>query len=115
MPALITNGTTTVAPLSLSAYSSDQAGGAIVHDILGRSTPDVTLRPLEMRTGSLVLDFATEALSSDARNALSASSSWTLTHSERTSVNMRFIVRRLSRAIENNGRWMLSVTWEEVP
>lgn len=115
MPALITNGSKTLTPLALSAYTADQNGGSIRHDILGRATPDVTLRPLGMRTGSFDLDFISDTLANTARVTLTAASSWTLTHSERPSINMRFIVRRLGRVLEGNGRWSISVEWEEVP
>jgi hypothetical protein len=116
MPATFTSGSTTLSPRTLSDYTSDQdGGGAIVHPILGRADPDVTFRPLGMRTGSMTLDFATEALSSAARVALARSGAWTLAHTERPTVNMRFIARGVSRPIESNGRWMLTVRYEEIP
>lgn len=117
MPASLVSGATTLSPLTLSGYSSDQdSGGAIVHTILGRTDPDVTFRPLGLRTGSMVLDFATtETLSNAARTALAKSGAWTLTHSERPTINMRFVTRGVSRPIEADGRWMLTVRYEEIP
>lgn len=115
MPAILTMGATSLAPTALSAYTSDQAGGSILHDILGRRDPDVTFRPAGLRSGSFVLDFPTEALSGSARVALSAAGGWTLTHSERTSINMRFVVRNVSRPLEADGRWMIQVQYEEIP
>lgn len=115
MPAILTLGASTLTPTALSEYTSDQAGGAILHEILGRRDPDVTFRPSNLRTGSFVLDFPTEAASASARVALSAAGGWTLAHSERTSVNMRFIVRNVSRPVESDGRWMLQVQYEEIP
>ncbi|WP_270353453.1 hypothetical protein [Microbacterium testaceum] len=115
MPATLISGTTTLNPLALSEYTSDQnTGGAILHTILGRPDPDVTLRPLGLRTGVMTLDFTTEALSNAARIALARAGGWTLTHTERTSVNMRFIARGVSRPIERDGRWKVTVRYEEI-
>lgn len=114
MTALITSGATVVEPSALSSYSADQEGGTIVHPILGGGR-DITLRPVNPRTGSMTLDFPTEDDGSTARETLSAAKVWTLDHSERPSVGMRFIVRRLSQLIDGGGRWALTVAWEEVP
>lgn len=114
MPALITNGGITVAPAALSEYKSDQEGGTILHPILGRASADATLRPARLRTGSFVLDFRTSALSESARASLSAALVWQLNHSEQTSLNMRFIVRGLAREVMGDGRWPVTVTFEEV-
>lgn len=115
MPASLTSGSTTITPRALSGYTSDQEGGSIRHDILGRSTPDITLRPVGMRSGSFTLDFSSESAAATARTALAGASAWTLAHTERTSVNMRFIVRRLSRTLEGDGRWYMTVSYEEMP
>lgn len=114
MPALITSGSLVVAPVALSAYASDQDGGTIVHRILGGGV-DVTLRPVDLRTGSMSIDFATDSAAATARTRLSGANVWTLAHSDRTTVNMRFIVRRLSQVIDGGGRWSLTIGWEEVP
>jgi hypothetical protein len=114
MPAVLTSGSTTLTPRTLSDYSSENAGGSIVHAILGRREPDVTLRPVGLRTGSMTLDFATEALANTAHGALTIAAVWTLQHSERATVNMRFIVRRITRTVEADGRWFFTVGWEEI-
>ena len=114
MSAILNNSSTTLTPRALSDYTSDQEGGAIIHRVLGRREPDVTFRPAELRTGTMVLDFETEEAAAAAREALSESGAWTLAHSARPSVNMRFIVRRLSAPISGDGRWMVQVSYEEI-
>lgn len=114
MGATLTSGSTTIAPIAFSDYTSEQEGGSIRHEILGRTNPDVTLRPAGLRTGSFTLDFASETASSSARTALTAAAAWTLTHTERTSVNMRFIPRRISRPVDAGGRWVVTVSYEEI-
>lgn len=115
MPAQIKSGTTTLSPATLSAYTSTQQGGTIAHPILGRAGADFTLRPAGLRTGSFTLDFRTSALSESARAALATAVVWTLTHPEQTSLNMRFVVTGLTRDVEGNGRWPVTVTFEETP
>lgn len=114
MPSILTRGATTVTPIALSDYTSDQEGGTILHPILGRTNPDVTHRPAGMRTGSFALSFATEAASNTARVALAEAGGWQLTSAERPTVNMRFIVRRVSRPILLTGEWQVTVGYEEI-
>ncbi|MDQ1169592.1 hypothetical protein QE392_001396 [Microbacterium proteolyticum] len=114
MPAQLISGSTKIMPTTLSEYSSDQDGGTIMHPILGRAAADVTLRPASLRTGSFVLDFRTEAASESARAALATAVVWTLSHTEQTTLNMRCIVRGVTREVAGNGRWPVSVRFEEV-
>lgn len=114
MSAFITSGSLVVEPAAVSNYSADQQGGTIVHRILGGGV-DVTLRPVELRTGTMTIDFADAEEASDARSTLGGARVWMLAHSERPTVEMRFIVRRLSQVIDGNGRWSLTIGWEEVP
>lgn len=114
MPATIASAVATLTPLALSDYTADQDGGSILHDILGRTNPDVTLRPAGMRRGTMTLDFASDALAAAARVSLAGAAVWTLTHTERASINMRFIVRRHGRAVAGDGRYAVRVDFEEV-
>jgi hypothetical protein len=55
-----------IAPTLVNGYDSERATGTVVHQILGRSDPDVTIRPAALRSGRLRLIFAdTPASSSD--------------------------------------------------
>ncbi|SDP07292.1 hypothetical protein SAMN04487788_1945 [Microbacterium testaceum StLB037] len=115
MPATIASSVATLTPAALSNYTADQDGGSILHDILGRTEDDITLRPAGMRKGTMTLDFATDALANAARVSLGAAAVWTLTHTERTTVNMRFVVRRHGREVAGDGRYAVRVDFEEVP
>ena len=114
MPHTLTRGSTTLTPLALSEYTSDQDGGSIFHDIPGRADPDVTLRPAGLRSGMFTLTFAGESESNAARVALAAIGVWQLQSTERSSINMRFVVTRISRPIITSGHWGVTVTYREV-
>lgn len=47
----ITDGTTTVTPLLILRREHTRAAGTIVHEILGRPDPDVSLAPARTRRG----------------------------------------------------------------
>lgn len=49
----ISDGTTTLTPLLVLGWSATRESRARVHQLIGRSDPDVTLRPHALRTGTL--------------------------------------------------------------
>ncbi len=52
MATTITAGASVITPLLVEGFEAARSGGAIVHTILGRANPDVTLRPAGTRTGA---------------------------------------------------------------
>lgn len=57
----ISDGTTTLVPTLVLDYSTARASRSIVHDTLGSSSPDVTLRPPSTRDGVLHIFCLTRA------------------------------------------------------
>lgn len=53
-------GAVSAIPLLMS-YAADRESGNIVHRILGRADPEITLKPLRLRTGSLTCFMGTSA------------------------------------------------------
>jgi hypothetical protein len=49
----ITDGITAVTPLLVIAWDTQREAGNVLHDIIGRTDDDVTLRPARLRTGTL--------------------------------------------------------------
>jgi hypothetical protein len=118
MANTITAGATIIAPTLIDGYEAERAGGTIVHPILGRTNPDVTLRPASLRTGTLKLLFADEAPALAAWNALSAGAVFRLQSDERT-VGMYFVVpegERIAFRLNDEARtgWHLDVPFQEV-
>lgn len=120
MPTTITQGANTIAPQEVLSVSSEQTAGNIVHPILGRANPDVTLRPAGMRTGSIEMGFSgpnSETDSAAARALLAAGGVFTMTSTDRATVNMTFVASgRITRELEETTRnaWTISLDYQEV-
>lgn len=121
MNGTITGGTTPVTPTLIIGLEEDAPGGAIVHKILGRADPDVTLRPAGTRAGRLELAFAgtnADAASDAAVASLRSAAVFRLT-ADRSTMNMTFVVPdtgRVSRRIEEATRnaFTVLVDYQEV-
>lgn len=120
MTALITGGATSITPDVVLGYESAREAASIAHPILGSSSPDVTLRPAQMRAGTLTLGFiqaTAEADSSAAEENLSTAAAFTLTESIRPTVGMRFIVTgtiRRALSSETRATWTVKFDYTEV-
>jgi hypothetical protein len=57
----ITDGVTTANPVQVLDYTYTRAARTIVHEVLDRPDPDITLRPVGYRAGTLGLFFPDRA------------------------------------------------------
>ena len=117
MATTITHGASTITPILVLGYGADRAANNIVHAIPGRSNPDVTLRPANLRTGTLELGFTSELESKDAADLHATGGVFTLSDTDRASVGMSYVASgRISRALEDTtrGAWVISVDFQEV-
>jgi L-lactate permease len=57
MPSYITHGATTLTPTAVTNVTSTRQSGNLVHEIIGRAEPDITLRPASTRVGVLELAY----------------------------------------------------------
>lgn len=119
MNATITGGASVITPTLVTELSEANTGRNIVHRIIGRTDPDVTLRAASLRTGTLELAFLSEADSHTARNVLATGGLFTLNSPDRPTLAMKFVVAdngRISRAIEDTTRnaWTIAVDYAEV-
>lgn len=118
---LITAGEDTIAPQSITGVSEWRSAGNIVHPIIGRPSPDVTLRPAVMRAGKMTLGFtgpAAEADSNTAVGLLAAGSVFALSNDARTSFDMWFVVAENGRIVRElnltRTAWTVAVDYQEV-
>lgn len=125
MADLIVTGSTVIAPTLILGYESSRPGGAIVHPIIGRPDPDVTLRPAGRRTGTLELLFAGEELAANEAAAAAAEAAhatpavFTLTSTDRPSLAMSYVVPatgRIARQLDAATRnaWTVRIDFHEV-
>jgi hypothetical protein len=78
MPTTLTSGATVITPNTVDGYQSARPAQTIIHRVIGRADPDVTLRPAGTRTGTLELVFGVEATAIAAEQALAGADVWTL-------------------------------------
>lgn len=122
MSATITIGSTVISPQAVTGYESVREGQSIVHDILGRSNPDVTLRPSGLRRGTLHLAFigtTAEADSLAAENAHALAGVAALTVADHPTASMSYIVPgagsiKRSLSPETMNHWLLELDFQEV-
>jgi len=121
MNATITGGSAVIAPTIVLGISDETPAGNVIHEILGRRDPDVTLRAPGRRKGVLELGFSgadSEAKSHAARNILLLAGLLTLVAPERTTFNgMTFVVTdNVARVLdpETRNAWTLTVPYQEV-
>lgn len=115
MAHTITSGATVITPTAVDEYESSATPGTIIHEIINREDPDVTLRPASLRRGVLNLSFRTDAASRAAEEALATPGVWTW-DAPVASVGMTFVVAGgdLGRRMMTTGRWLVTVPFVEV-
>lgn len=120
MATIITHEADTITPTQVLGYRSEREAGNIIHPILGRSNPDVTLRAAALRTGELEIGFqgATAEADSLAAESIHATGGiFTVLSTERASVEMTYVVSgRVRRELDDESRdaWVVAVGFQEV-
>lgn len=110
---------TPIAPIVVDGYESQRTSGNVVHNIVGRSSPDVTLGPASLRTGTLELVFPDELDAKAAEDAHALPVAFTLSSDDRSTIEMYYVVNnndRVRRALDDETRevWIVSVPFQEV-
>lgn len=117
MATTITSGATTITPQLVTGWESTNDTQNIVHDILSRSTPDITLRGSTTRSGTLVMLFLTEAACETARALHTGANVLTLASTQITAANFDYIVAgAVAAALDDETRryWTLSVDYKQI-
>lgn len=122
MSDIITSGASVIEPTLILGYSSTRAARTIIHDIIGRAAPDVTLRPAGLRSGRMELAFLTddsESASAAAEAVLATAATFSLVSSDRASVSLQFVVpagTNITRTLDDETRdgWVVAFGWQEV-
>jgi len=106
----------TITPLAVTTYLTSREAGTIIHPILGRSNPDVTLRPAMTRTGTLVLAFTAEADAKEAEDAHAAGGVFSLTSDSLTTIEMYYVANgRIERELaDGSTHWIVRVDFQEI-
>ena len=116
--ATFSNGTDTVTPVLIDGFRSESESGTVVQRLIGSEDVAVTLRPATLRTGTFILHMGTdEAAAAAAEDLFRAASLWSLSVTERPTVDMSFVVvGRIVRELDGGTRnvWFIRFDWQEV-
>lgn len=114
----ITHSAGVIVPDVVDGYEASREARTIVHDIINRSNPDVTLRAPGLRRGNLSCVFAVEASAQAAYAVLGVPQVLTLVDVDRTSIGMSFVVAGgdLTIGLDDETRdvWIVAVPFVEV-
>lgn len=114
----ITHSTGVITPLVVDGYEAGREARTVVHSILGRSNPDVTLRATSLRTGELVCVFGDRAAAFAAFAALVSPQVLTIEDPDVSEVGMSFVVAEGEVAIALDdalrSKWLVTVPFVEV-
>lgn len=107
-----------IVPTIVDGYQARREARTIVHPIINRPNPDVTLRAAGLRTGALRCVFADEAEALSAFGIFSSPQVLALTDPDRASIAMSFVVADgdLDIALDEVTRnvWIVRVPFVEV-
>lgn len=117
MTTTITSGATTITPELVTGWESTNDTFNIVHDILSKSTPDITLRGSTSRAGTLTMLFLTEGACETARALHAGANVLTLASTDITAANFSYVVAgTIATTLEDTTRryWTLTVDYKEI-
>lgn len=113
----ISNGTSTVTPVTVTGYAATRASRNVLHAIIGTPDPAVTLRPAGLRTGTLEALFDTRADAQSAVTILASDAALTFVDTDHPSISMTFVLDGdVTMALDDDTRalWLVSFDYQEV-
>ena len=117
MATTITTGSTVITPEIITAWDVSQETRNVIHDIIGRQDPDVTLQAAATRTGTLEMVFTSATDANTAREAFVNGTTF-LIESDLTWLDGLTVVMNgnISTALEDVTRnlWTISADFVEV-
>jgi hypothetical protein len=117
MASTITQRGTTITPLLVTGYDTSRDSANIVHWIIGREDPDVTLRRAKLRRGTLNMLFATEAQAASCENVHTDPEVFVFADTDLPSIGMRYVVNGpITRGLDPETRelWLVTVAYQEI-
>lgn len=118
MTTSITSGIHSTTPLFVKSWETSQATRNVIHNIVGKSEPDITLKPAGLRTGTFELFYASQEDAENARAVLSLPTVFLVSSDDETWLNdFKFVsVDSISAALDETDltSWHFSVGFQEV-
>lgn len=114
----ITHSAGVITPRLVIGWETSRPVRTIVHSVLGRTDPDITLRGVGLRAGTLRLLFSTGAEATAAGAVFATPQTLTLTDTDVPAIGMAFVVAGGDLAAqldpETRRLWTLAVPFQEV-
>lgn len=113
----ITHNSTTITPLLVLGWESAQETRNVVHEIIGKSSPDVTLRSAKSRTGTLHTLWDNAADAETCRALHAQEGTFTLASDEIAQLDMTYVVSGAITVLldeESRALWTVDVDFIEV-
>lgn len=113
----ISSGTLTFTPELVTAWEVTQESRNVLHTIIGKTDPDVTLKPSSTRSGTLELLFTTATTADTARGILTQGTIFTISDSETWLNGLDFVMSgNVTTALEDETRrlWTITADFTEV-
>lgn len=97
-------------------YSYSRMSQNVVHDTLNSGTPEVTLRPVQTRSGRLEVLCTTRVMAQEVENIAATVGTIQLTSESDPLANMEFVVSGNVQLTEDspNSKWYVYVDYREV-
>lgn len=92
MATTITYSSGTITPDLITGYDITRASRNVLHNIVNRADPDVTLNAAGLRSGTLSLIFGSKAAAFECSNAHGLATTFTITDDDVPEMNMKYVV-----------------------
>lgn len=115
--ATISSGTLSFTPEMITTWGVSQDSRNVVHTIIGRTDPDITLKPSATRTGTLEMLFTSASSAETARGILANGTVFTISDSETWLNGFDFVMSgSISTSLEDSTRnvWIITADFAEV-
>ena len=113
----ITSGTLTFTPELVTAWATSQDSRNVIHDTIGKTDPDVTLKPASTRKGTLEMLFLSASAANTARGILTNGTIFTISDSETWLNGLKFVMSGTIEAVhedETRNLWTMTAEYTEV-
>lgn len=108
----------TATPDAVDGYASTVTSRTILHEVIGRAYPDVTMLPGSLRSGTLTLVFGDENESRlcEQLHAYAAQPLVLITNDRYTVAMTYVVVGRVTRSLDDQTRdsWIVTADYQEV-
>ncbi len=117
MTTTITDSVSSFSPDLILDYNTEREARNVIHNVIGKAEPDVSLELDGLRMGTLRLFFEVKEDAWVAYEALGQVATWELTDTDIPEINMSFVREgRMTMTLDpvSRRRWIIEMDYQEV-